>query len=56
MNSFPHYFMGIGALTDFGPLIANPKTALLGAAAQFGVFGTILELPPLIWFRGLILQ
>jgi oxaloacetate decarboxylase beta subunit len=33
-------FMGIGALTDFGPLIANPKTALLGAAAQFGVFGT----------------
>lgn len=34
-------FMGIGALTDFGPLIANPKTALLGAAAQFGVFGTI---------------
>ncbi|MCX8030250.1 MAG: sodium ion-translocating decarboxylase subunit beta [Thermodesulfovibrionales bacterium] len=35
-------FMGIGALTDFGPLIANPKTALLGAAAQFGVFGTLL--------------
>ncbi|MFH1874417.1 MAG: sodium ion-translocating decarboxylase subunit beta [Pseudomonadota bacterium] len=34
-------FMGIGALTDFGPLIANPKTALLGAAAQFGVFFTI---------------
>lgn len=34
-------FMGIGALTDFGPLIANPKTALLGAAAQFGVFGTL---------------
>ncbi|HCM26296.1 MAG TPA: sodium ion-translocating decarboxylase subunit beta [Treponema sp.] len=34
-------FMGIGALTDFGPLIANPKTALLGAAAQFGVFGTM---------------
>ncbi len=33
-------FMGIGALTDFGPLIANPKTALLGAAAQLGVFGT----------------
>ncbi len=35
-------FMGIGALTDFGPLIANPKTALLGAAAQFGVFFTVL--------------
>jgi oxaloacetate decarboxylase beta subunit len=34
-------FVGIGAMTDFGPLIANPKTALLGAAAQFGVFGTL---------------
>ncbi|MDR1374554.1 MAG: sodium ion-translocating decarboxylase subunit beta, partial [Treponema sp.] len=34
-------FIGIGAMTDFGPLIANPKTALLGAAAQFGVFGTL---------------
>jgi oxaloacetate decarboxylase beta subunit len=34
-------FMGIGAMTDFGPLIANPKTALLGAAAQFGVFSTL---------------
>ncbi|MCX7025489.1 MAG: sodium ion-translocating decarboxylase subunit beta [Spirochaetes bacterium] len=34
-------FMGIGALTDFGPLIANPKTALLGAAAQLGVFITM---------------
>ena len=33
-------FIGIGAMTDFGPLIANPKTALLGAAAQLGVFGT----------------
>src|SRR5574344_2116542 len=31
-------FMGIGAMTDFGPLIANPKTALLGGAAQLGVF------------------
>ncbi|GHV83007.1 oxaloacetate decarboxylase subunit beta [Spirochaetia bacterium] len=39
---FPLFiFMGIGAMTDFGPLIANPKTALLGAAAQFGVFGTL---------------
>lgn len=35
-------FMGVGAMTDFGPLIANPKTLLLGAAAQFGIFGTIL--------------
>lgn len=35
-------FMGIGALTDFGPLIANPKLALLGAAAQFGIFGSLI--------------
>ncbi len=35
-------FMGIGALTDFGPLIAKPKLALLGAAAQIGVFGTVI--------------
>jgi oxaloacetate decarboxylase beta subunit len=35
-------FMGVGAMTDFGPLIANPKTALLGAAAQFGIFITVL--------------
>lgn len=35
-------FMGVGALTDFGPLIANPKTIFLGAAAQFGIFGTLL--------------
>ncbi|MFI3257514.1 MAG: sodium ion-translocating decarboxylase subunit beta [Spirochaetales bacterium] len=34
-------FMGIGAMTDFGPLIANPKMALLGAASQFGVFITL---------------
>jgi oxaloacetate decarboxylase beta subunit len=34
-------FIGIGAMTDFGPLIANPKTAILGAAAQFGVFATM---------------
>jgi carboxybiotin decarboxylase len=31
-------FMGVGAMTDFGPLLANPKTFLLGAAAQFGIF------------------
>jgi len=35
-------FMGVGAMTDFGPLIANPKTALLGAAAQFGIFTTLI--------------
>ena len=34
----PLIFMGVGAMTDFGPLIANPKTMLLGAAAQIGVF------------------
>lgn len=34
-------FLGVGAMTDFGPLIANPRTALLGAAAQFGIFFTI---------------
>lgn len=34
----PLIFMGVGAMTDFGPLIANPNTLLLGAAAQFGVF------------------
>lgn len=35
-------FMGVGAMTDFGPLLANPKTLLLGAAAQFGIFATVL--------------
>ena len=35
-------FMGVGAMTDFGPLLANPKTLLLGAAAQFGIFSTLL--------------
>ena len=35
-------FMGVGAMTDFGPLLANPKTALLGAAAQFGIFTTLI--------------
>lgn len=35
-------FMGVGAMTDFGPLIADPKTALLGAAAQFGIFFALL--------------
>jgi sodium ion-translocating decarboxylase beta subunit len=35
-------FMGVGAMTDFGPMLANPKTALLGAAAQFGIFFTLI--------------
>ena len=40
---FPLFiFMAIGAMTDFGPLLANPKLALLGGAAQFGIFGALL--------------
>ena len=35
-------FMGVGAMTDFGPLLGNPKTLFLGAAAQFGIFATLL--------------
>ena len=38
----PLIFMGVGAMTDFGPLIANPKSVLLGAAAQFGIFATFI--------------
>lgn len=38
----PLIFLGIGAMTDFGPLLANPKTFLLGAAAQFGVFTALI--------------
>jgi len=38
----PLIFLGVGAMTDFGPLIANPKTLLLGAAAQIGVFMALL--------------
>ncbi len=34
-------FMGVGAMTDFGPLLANPRTLFLGAAAQFGIFATL---------------
>ena len=46
-------FMGVGAMTDFGPLLANPKTLWLGAAAQFGIFATLLGavgLTSLGWF------
>ncbi|RME51283.1 MAG: sodium ion-translocating decarboxylase subunit beta [Caldilineae bacterium] len=35
-------FIGVGAMTDFGPLLENPKMALLGAAGQFGIFGTLM--------------
>jgi len=45
-------FMGVGAMTDFGPLIANPKTALLGAAAQFGIFTTLLGALALTQYAG----
>jgi len=38
----PLIFLGVGAMTDFGPLIANPRSLLLGAAAQFGIFTTFL--------------
>ncbi|MCG8539098.1 MAG: sodium ion-translocating decarboxylase subunit beta [Clostridia bacterium] len=38
----PLIFLGLGAMTDFGPLIANPRSLLLGAAAQFGIFTTFL--------------
>ncbi len=48
-------FMGVGAMTDFGALIANPKTLFLGAAAQFGIFATLIgalalnSLPGINW-------
>jgi oxaloacetate decarboxylase beta subunit len=47
-------FMGVGALTDFGPMLANPKTLFLGAAAQFGIFATLLGalvLTDIGWFE-----
>ncbi|MDP3849230.1 MAG: sodium ion-translocating decarboxylase subunit beta [Luteolibacter sp.] len=43
----PLIFLGVGALVDFGPLIANPRTLLLGGAAQFGIFATFLVAPML---------
>ena len=46
-------FMGIGAMTDFGPLIANPKMALLGGAAQLGVFFTLFGVSLLNLFEGI---
>ena len=47
-------FMGVGAMTDFGPLLANPKTALLGGAAQIGIFGTIVGAAALSSYTGVI--
>ncbi len=47
-------FMGVGAMTDFGPLLANPKTALLGAAAQFGIFGTLVGAVVLSQYTGIV--
>ncbi|EKE03346.1 MAG: hypothetical protein ACD_20C00214G0016 [uncultured bacterium] len=50
---FPLFiFIGVGAMTDFGPLIAHPKTALLGAAAQFGIFATLIGALALAHFFG----
>ncbi len=45
-------FMGVGALTDFGALIARPSTLLLGAAAQFGIFATLMGALALNWVPG----
>ncbi|GHS88851.1 glutaconyl-CoA decarboxylase subunit beta [Campylobacterota bacterium] len=49
-------FMGVGAMTDFGPLLANPKTALLGGAAQFGIFGTLVLAAVLSTYTGGIID
>lgn len=49
-------FMGVGAMTDFGPLIANPKTALLGAAAQVGIFSALLGALLLNYIPGINFQ
>lgn len=46
-------FMGVGAMTDFGPMLANPKTLLLGAAAQFGIFAALLGALALNFIPGL---
>ena len=43
-------FMGVGAMTDFGPLLANPKTLLLGAAAQVGIFTTVIGAVAMSYF------
>jgi oxaloacetate decarboxylase beta subunit len=46
-------FMGVGAMTDFGPLLSNPKTALLGGAAQFGIFGSLVGAAALSQYTGM---
>jgi len=43
-------FMGVGAMTDFGPMLANPRTLFLGAAAQFGIFSTVMGAIGLSYF------
>jgi len=48
----PLIFIGVGAMTDFGPLIANPKSLLLGAAAQLGIFGTFVGARAIFGFTG----
>ena len=47
-------FMGVGAMTDFGPLLSNPKTALLGGAAQFGIFGSLVGAAALSQYTGFV--
>jgi len=47
-------FMGVGAMTDFGPLLSNPKTALLGGAAQFGIFGSLVGAAMLSQYTGMV--
>jgi oxaloacetate decarboxylase beta subunit len=47
-------FMGVGAMTDFGPLLSNPKTALLGGAAQFGIFGSLVGAAALSQYTDLV--
>ncbi len=47
-------FIGVGALTDFAPLLSNPKTAFLGAAAQIGIFGTVLGAMALSQYVGAV--
>ena len=47
-------FMGVGAMTDFGPLLSNPKTALLGGAAQFGIFGSLVGAAMLSQYTGIV--
>ena len=44
--------MGVGAMTDFGPLIANPKSFLLGAAAQLGIYRCLSSVQSLLGFTG----